>query len=336
MQGKFQLKINFTDFWGGFDKTNNFFYNLLIEKYEVVISDEPDLLFYSVYSSDHVKYSCTKVFYTGENQRPDFILCDFAFSYDYSSNKKNYRLPLYALYGDVTKLVDRAINAKKILAQKTKFCCFIVSNSACKVRNDFFIDLSKYKHIDSGGRVFNNMGGFVEHKLDFIRDYKFVIAFESQSYPGYTSEKVFEPLTQNCVPIYWGDPLVGNDFNTRCFVNCHEYPSFEEAIKRVREIDNNDELYMQYLSEPVFTNNRLNDFVKKENIVSRLDEIVTYHFNQNYKILPKIRPVYFTLLKGIGNIGSARLFLKNMSVRIFNKIYSGAVALGPWKNDAKK
>jgi hypothetical protein len=319
MSGKIELKINFTDFWGGFDKTNNFFYNLLIEKYNVLLSEKPDILFYSVYSSDHIKYNCTKVFYTGENQRPDFILCDFAFSYDYSSSNRNYRLPLYALYGDVTKLINRKVNAKEILDQKTKFCCFIVSNDACKIRNDFFINLSKYKPVDSGGRLFNNIGGLVENKLEFIRDYKFVIAFESKSYPGYTSEKVFEPLTQNCVPIYWGDPLVGNDFNTNCFINCHEYPSFQEAINRVIEIDSNDELYLQYISEPAFVNDELNEFVKKENIVIRLDEIIAYHFNKSYKFLPKIRPLYFMLLNGIQNTQSAYLYSKNILVRIFNK-----------------
>ena len=118
---KIGLKINFTDFWPGFDKTNNFFYNLLIERYDVVISDKPDLLFYSVYGSAHIQYGCTKILYTGEPQKPDFILCDFAFSYDYPVNKKNYRLPLYALYGDMTKLVGRNVNAKEIVKKKKKF-----------------------------------------------------------------------------------------------------------------------------------------------------------------------------------------------------------------------
>jgi hypothetical protein len=317
-----KLKINFSDFWPGFDNTNNFFYNLLAERYSLVIADEPDLLFYSVYGSAHIRYKCTKILYTGEPQRPDFVLCDFAFSYDYPVTRRNYRLPLYALYGDVTQLVNRVVDAADTLKQKKKFCCFIVSNGACKTRNDFFHNLSKYKRVDSGGRVFNNIGGPIENKLEFIKEYKFVIAFESKSRPGYTSEKIFEPLQQNTIPIYWGDPLVSNDFNTKSFINCHDYPSFEAVIDHITEVDKKDELYMQYLLEPAFTDNELNEFVKKENIAKQLDEIVAYHFNGKLKFLPMIRPWYFLLLGSIQSIKSALSFTKNSTMRVIRKVRS--------------
>jgi hypothetical protein len=32
-----KIKINFTDFWGGFDKTNKYFYNLLKDEFEIEI-----------------------------------------------------------------------------------------------------------------------------------------------------------------------------------------------------------------------------------------------------------------------------------------------------------
>ena len=41
---KNKIKINFSDFWGGFDKTNNYFYNLLKEEFDVEISNNPDYL----------------------------------------------------------------------------------------------------------------------------------------------------------------------------------------------------------------------------------------------------------------------------------------------------
>ena len=34
---KNKIKINFSDFWGGFDKTNNYFYNLLKEEFDIEI-----------------------------------------------------------------------------------------------------------------------------------------------------------------------------------------------------------------------------------------------------------------------------------------------------------
>ena len=288
------IKIKFTDFWPDFDLPNFMFYKLLLEKYNVIISDKPDLLFYSVYSNEHSKYKCTKIFFTAENVRPDFRECDYSFSFDFHSNKKNYRLPLYALYDDVNTLINKRVNAKEVLENKTKFCCFIVSNPVSTIRNNFYTDFTKYKHIDSGGELFNNLGGAVKNKREFVKDYKFVIAFENASYPGYVTEKIFEPFLENCIPIYWGNPLIGKDFNTRSFINCHEYESFDDVIKHVLEVDNDDEKYLQYLREPAFTNNELNEYVKKENIVSRLDEIVTFHGTRTERVkkYQKLRPVY--------------------------------------------
>ena len=41
----------------------------------------------------------------------------------------------------------------------------------------------------------------------------FTIAFKNDSYPGYTTEKIYEPMYVNSLPIYSGNPLVYRDFN---------------------------------------------------------------------------------------------------------------------------
>ena len=61
---------------------------------------------------------------------------------------------------------------------------------------NFFQRLSRRKRVDSGGRAFNNIGGPIPAgspaKLDFLRAYKFNLAFENASLPGYTTEKIVE------------------------------------------------------------------------------------------------------------------------------------------------
>lgn len=288
------IKVKFVDFWSDFDMHNFIFYKLLIQKYNVIVSDQPDLLFYSVNGKKHLKYTCTKIFYTGENIRPDFKDCDFAFSFDDIENNKNYRLPLFALYDDIHKLVNKEIIPEKVLARKHKFCCFVVSNPSSQVRNDFFIHFSRLKHIDSGGVLFNNINGKITSKRAFIRDYKFVIAFENTSYPGYTTEKIFEPLLEDCIPIYWGNPQINKDFNPGRFINCHDFPNFEEVMKHVLEVDANDELYLQYLREPAFENNQPDPHLEEENILQKLIEIVEFHQQRSLfrKGLQKLRPLY--------------------------------------------
>ncbi len=70
------IKINFSDWWGGFDKTDNYFYNLLKDNYNIIISDNPDYLFFSIFGNSHLSYNCTKIFYTGENIEPPLNYCD--------------------------------------------------------------------------------------------------------------------------------------------------------------------------------------------------------------------------------------------------------------------
>src|SRR5262249_24450240 len=110
------------------------------------------------------------------------------------------------------------------------------------------------KPIDSAGKVFNNVGGrigrTVAEKLNFIRPYKFTIAFENESHPGYTTEKIYEPMLVNSLPIYWGDPLVHRDFNPASFLSFYDYGDQDALIDRVIEVDRNDELYLNYLQQP--------------------------------------------------------------------------------------
>lgn len=52
MKKKKTIKINFKFFWPGFDSENNFLIYFLKKKYNVIISEEPDYLFYAVYNTN--------------------------------------------------------------------------------------------------------------------------------------------------------------------------------------------------------------------------------------------------------------------------------------------
>ncbi|MFN8256703.1 MAG: glycosyltransferase family 10 [Bacteroidales bacterium] len=272
-----EIKINFCDFWNGFNKEENLFINLLRQKYSVSISEKPDLIFYSVFSKNFYKYKCIRIFYTGENLRPNFNECDFAISFDYINDKRHLRYPLYLLYGSPKSLIKQK-DPDEILKQKTKFCCFMVSNAKAKERIDFFHKLSEYKKVDSAGKYLNNIDYYLpfenETKLKFIKDYKFVIAFENSSFPGYTTEKIYEPMLMSCLPIYWGNPLISKEFNSKSFINLMDFKNFDQAIEHIIKIDSDDSLYKEYLSEPYFCNNVMPEELKEENLIKFLDSII--------------------------------------------------------------
>jgi hypothetical protein len=116
--------------------------------------------------------------------------------------------------------------------------------------------LEAYKRVDLGGRWRNNVGGPVPNKYAFQARYKFVIAFENASTPGYATEKIADAMASNAIPIYWGDPEIARDFNPAAFVNCLAYDSLEAAVARVRQIDGDDGLYRRMLGEPWFRDGR--------------------------------------------------------------------------------
>lgn len=261
---------------------NNFFWNLLSERYHLVLDPKnPEILFYSYLGLKDIqkktfhRYKCIRIFYTGENLRPDFNECDFALSFDHSEDKRNLRLPLYVLYNDFPELINRHI-PDDLLDYKSKFCCFVVSNPDNPIRNDFFRRLSCYKTVDSGGRYLNNIGGPVEDKIQFMKDYKFVISFENESYPGYVTEKVYEPKLADALPIYWGDPSISKEFNPSSFINCHDFESMDAVIERVIELDQNDPLYMKYAKAPFFLDDKPNKYVSKERVMDFLQNIIDH------------------------------------------------------------
>jgi hypothetical protein len=291
-----KLKVNFTDFWPDFILTDNYFWRLLSERYELEISNSPDILFFSVFGNEHKKYNCFKVFFTGENYKPSQFDAHLSLSY-YNETERNIRYPLYLLYEELDILLNKR-SPEIIYSEKKKFCCFIVSNKSCRQRNQFFKKLSKYKRVDSGGKYLNNIGVPIENKIEFIKDYKFIICFENISFPGYTTEKIIEAMKADCIPIYWGNANIGQEFNTDSFINVHDYKNYDDVIERVIAVDNNEKEYLTMLKKPWLINNKVPENLTKEYLLNKI--ILTkyeYENNYNFRKLPHLSKFYTLLDK---------------------------------------
>ena len=312
-----KIKIFFTDFWSkSFDPENNFFTNILKQRFNIEIDPEkPDILVFSLYGKNFLKYNSLRVLFIGENIRPNFLYADFSISFDYNTyNGRNIRLPLYVLYGEKEMLIKDEHWADRIINQNRKFANFLVSNPNAKERIIFFKKLSKYKHVDSGGKVLNNIGFRVKDRFEFNRQYKFTIAFENSSYPGYTTEKLIQPVKSGSIPIYWGNPLVHLEFNPRSFINVMNFKNFDHAIEYIKEVDSNPSLYKKILQEPFFYGNTPNIYYEQQRLLDFFDMIV-YNIERGYKPVAqrnvkKLYPIlnlrrkfyYYVLKKNLWNI----------------------------------
>lgn len=299
--------VGFSDFWTNFNKEDNFFINILKKKYEVEISKKPDILFYSSFGYDFLDYNCARIFFTGENIRPNFNLCDYAMGYDWITfGDRYYRLPLYRLYD----AFNGVFNLKKLTLQDVRdkaFCNYLYSNAnADTIRDEFFRQLSKYKKIDSGGRHLNNLGYRVIDKNEFLGKYKFTICFENSSTPGYTSEKIFQAKNAFSVPIYWGNPLVSKELNNKAFINYHDYGNVSKLVAKVIEIDLDDNAYINMLNEPLFINNKVPEYLKEEEILRYFSNIIDNLPNSSRRNMVMWGGVVENEYKILGKISSHR------------------------------
>lgn len=244
-------------------------------------------VFHSVFGRKVHRYDGIRIFVTGENVTPDFNTSDYSVGFDHLTFGDRYkRIPLYRFYkGAYTKLCSPRQDPTTILSTKSHFCSYVMSNTkdSAPERISIYDALSEYKQVSSGGKWRNNVGGPVSDKIQFQSSCKFALAIENSSSPGYCTEKFAQAAQSNCVPIYWGDPTIAQQFNSKAFINAHEYHSLADLTDAVRQIDQDDTRYLSMLAEPWFVDGKEPDELKSESIQQFLGNIFSQPYENAYR-----------------------------------------------------
>jgi len=278
------IRVAFCGFPGTFNPDQ--ISRLLRKRFNLIIDREnPEYVIYSVFSDEFLRYpDAIRIFFTGENVRPDFNLCDYAFSYDWLDfGDRHVRCPNYQLYDHFKEICDRRKTEVTTVPAGRRFCNFIYTNgNAHPFRDELFQALSAARRVDSPGRHLNNtsesigaayQGDWSTPKVGYQRQFRFSFAFENSSTLGYTTEKIVHALAADTIPIYWGNPQIGREFNSKRFINCHDFSSKDEILNRILEVDRNEKLYHQILSEPYFPGDRVPDELSDASILEQFEHI---------------------------------------------------------------
>ncbi|MES2425758.1 MAG: glycosyltransferase family 10 [Bacteroidota bacterium] len=225
---KFQNGLSFKGF-----KEEVFDVNGVSALFDFEETTDADFIVFGPYGNDipptgnyiRVGYFCEKI-------DPDLTICEWAFGIPHEEKIINPRYKRIQWHGTDPKSLIKPdnYNTTETANTKTRFCNFLYTHRV-NYRERFFKQLSAYKTIDAPGRSMNNMqsidelfkGNMWERKRQFLLNYKFTIAFENYIYPGYQTEKLYDAMLTNSIPIYFGDPLISSIFNKASFINAADY-----------------------------------------------------------------------------------------------------------------
>ena len=185
-----------------------------------------------------------RVWFTGENVRVPFG-ADFDFSLSFEQDTyggSNVYLPLWHL--DLNWRADdvfsrrvglrfskeQLLSPRKFEGKRTKFACAFIGNSH-PMRDRLISELRKVGEVDVYGK---SVGRPVEFKSVVARDYKYMLCFENDLYPGYVTEKLLEAYLSGCVPLYWGDLGVDENINRDSFINLRNFDGVEQFVTHIQ------------------------------------------------------------------------------------------------------
>ncbi len=281
------VKIKFVGYWKGFDYERTVLYKILCKHYNVDVSESPDYVICSCFGDpyEYCKYPQVRIMYVGENYIPDFNLVDYGIcNYPVTFLDRAFYFPFCIdEFGHCESLAGKGRSyAETILAEKDLFCNFIAGHeSEFNIRGDFFKKLNQYRRVESAGKYLNNMpnGQTVnwddDSKYSLQKRCKFTLCFESTKHEGFITEKIVDAFMADTIPIYYGSDSVKEIFNPKAFINVADFASFEEAIDRIIEIDQNNDAYLAILREPIFINR---DFVA--DTLSAFEKYLCFIFDQ--------------------------------------------------------
>lgn len=286
------MKFSFLDFWDGFQPNNNFFIDLFREilgdGVEVSPPQEADVIIYSCFGRQNHrsfdKDKVIKIFYTGENLRPNYKECTYSFTFDFDDYQgRNIRIPLWLLQLDwydkkdyenpkyVIPLTDLEKNQFTSIP-KTKFCA-LINNNLFDNRVECMKKLSTYKAVDGFGKPFGNWFYGEKRKMEILSSYRFSICFENTMSPGYYTEKLIHSKLSGNIPLYWADDRIAEDFNTEAFLNLSKFGSMDQLVQAAIQIDQNEEAYNHLSNQPLWKNPK-DPFNKKEEIKDRVKSLL--------------------------------------------------------------
>jgi hypothetical protein len=208
-----------------------------------------------------------RIWFTGENQRVPLENYDLTFSYDADPfGDTNIYFPLFYLSLDwfgkeqlqfgtegrragmvVTPQVASSTRITDV-ADRPRFVCAFVGNPE-PTRMRALAALESIDVVDVYGSAVNRP---IPSKIEIAQQYRFMLCFENDLYPGYVTEKPLEAWVSGCIPLWRGLDSFGV-LNPESHLNAADFASLEIFVSEVERLNHDVARLRKMGGEPLFS-----------------------------------------------------------------------------------
>ena len=200
------------------------------------------------------------IWYTGENERPPQGEWDGYLSFDTNlPRERSVYFPLWFLtstnlfrstnktyWGSSVPSLSELMDGRKLKVRNKKFVSAFIGKSY-PMRLHAIEYLSQINKVDIFGSSVRSM---VKTPADIAKNYRYVLCFENDIYPGYITEKPFEAYFAGTIPLYYGLDIQMY-LNPKAVINLLDFTDFELWINYIKELENNTNIYKKIYEQPI-------------------------------------------------------------------------------------
>lgn len=164
-----------------------------------------------LYSLENLTYRVSEMREEFDTYALDYV--DLAMGYDLVNDKKYFRFPFWARAHFSPEVTEEEIentvdNWNSLCYEKTRDVINISSHDRWNLRKKIADDVEKIVEITYGGKWRNNTEElwtkYGNNKEKFMNSFKFNLCAENLDDTGYVTEKIFDSIKSDCIPLYVG------------------------------------------------------------------------------------------------------------------------------------
>lgn len=220
------------------------------------------------------------IWYSGENERPPQGNWDgyLAFDTNLPSDRSAY-FPLWYLtstnlfksttqtyWGNKVPTIAQLTDGRKFTSMRKKFVVTFIGRGY-PLRLHAIEALAKIGKVDVFGEVARNQ---VKNPSYVARNYRFVMCFENDLYPGYVTEKPLEAYLTGAIPLYNGlDEL--KYLNQSALINLVNFNNLTEWVDEIKKISRDTNLFKKIYEQPILS--KKPNLKKPINLIRKILEV---------------------------------------------------------------